>query len=259
MKKASYLINICFFILLGYLLWLTINADLEHHFSQQRTQKIKPLILSEHFPPDSIDSSANLTSIFPYDLYLKSQNYKSIHTMKADLAKLDSLFPGSVSKNRQVLSSTLTSELSKVTQNHFTTYQPDSLLNILKWAESFLFYSEIDPTNYILYQSIYQYWFDTIANSLHKFSYKNPSLKYDFKFEYIQARLMERGAVPDIKKTSFEKVIDNFIHNKWSHLLNASWSQSSGFQKLICLLIFLITIYGYICIIKMHWTKRLKV
>ena len=223
-----------------------------HHFSQQNISTITPFSLSVHFA-NNIDSTAQLSQIFPYELYLKSGNYKSIKVIKDDLIQLDSIFPKS--QNKRILSAVLTNQLSKRLNPYFESYQPDSLLQMLQWAEKFVYYADIDPTNDVFYQSIYQYWLDTISNTLHKFSYEKPSLKYDFKFEYLQTRLKEKGAVPDIKKTSFEKAIDNLIHNKWAHLINASWDQTSLFQKTVFLLLTVITFYGYISIIKLHCIK----
>ena len=189
--------------------------------------------------PDSVKEN------FPYREYTDSCNFWNITAIRKDLSCLDGLFK-EPSSNREALSIALTSELSPKLKDYLSVYQPDSLLILVQWVEKFKNYAELDPDNNIFYESIYEYWMDKISNELSIITVKNPSIKYNFKFKYLQTRCVEQRFSPGVKKTSSEKAIENLVYNKWGHLINASWHQSTVLQKFLFFLAVIIFAIGFV-------------
>lgn len=200
-------------------------------------------------------AAPNLLQDFPYETYLDSTNTRNIRVIKNDLALLES-FSNDVSTSQQIVSEALTTKLEPRLVNYLHPYNPDSLLVLVQWAEKFQHYAEIDPANDILHESIYNYWMDKVSNQLGKFSAEESSRKYDYKFKYLRSRCIEKRFVPAIKVTSEEKAFNNLVYGNYGHLLNASWNQTSILQKAVFVILVLLTLYGYICIIKQHVNKK---
>jgi len=254
MKKISTWISILLTIGLVAIVFLIVRADTGDNIPQQRdygyNSKFK---LADHLTSNSIrNRDIDIINNFPYKTYLDSANFHSIRAINNDVQTLDSLNALDKRENRRVFSRLLTTELSPRNTAYFVTYCPDSLLVLIQWAEKFQNYAELDPDNELLYQSVYHYWMDSIANTLQNFSEEMPSRKYDFKFKYLSTRCKEQRMSIGTKITSAEKGINNLIYGKWGHFINATWNQTSLLQKMLFLLIGSITLYGYFCIIKKH-------
>ncbi len=194
-----------------------------------------------------------LVKNFPWKDYLDSANWRNITCIKESLAQLDS-FSGDAGTNREMLSGVLTNKLSAKWEAKYNNYNPDSLLNIVQWAEDFRAYAQIDPGNDIFYESVVSYWLSYVTNKLAHFSQKKGSIKYSFKYKYLVARCHELKFTTPVKVSKTEKVLENLTAGKWAHLTDASWNQTSLLQKLVFLALMLITGYGYYLII----TKIIK-
>lgn len=155
-------------------------------------------------------------------------------------------------RNRQLISVALTDSLFEHynRQGHFKTFNPDFLTHLFQWAEKFNSYSEIEQSNSLLYGSIYNYWGSKISNHLGTLSQTNTSLKYQYKFRFLQSRCDEKRFSVSAKVGQVEKVAYNLISHQWSHLLNASWNQASYIQLIVFFVFGVITVYGYFLIIK---------
>ena len=185
----------------------------------------------------------DLLHSFPYDRYLDSANIWDINAVRHDLAVLDSV-TGDPDMNRRTLSNALTRELGERERRNLTSYQPDSLLRLIQWAEQFGYYSQYDANSDLFYESVYQYWFDLVANHLTEYSNRQPVLRHDFKFKYLVARCYEKKFATAVKITDFEKFVDNILYSHWGHLINATWTQASWSLKGLGLLFFALTLFG---------------
>jgi hypothetical protein len=191
---------------------------------------------------------AAIETVFPVKDYLDSANYEIISLVRADLDIMDSIYTDE-SANRRLLSEVLTSKLFEKDSARLANGGHDSLFAVLQWAEKFGTCAEIDEQNRILFKSIAAYWLSYITNRLASISADRPSEKYKFSFRYLLARCDEMKFTTGIKVTQMEKVVDNLTRNKWSHLISASWNQTSILQKLLFMMVIIITLFGYYLIV----------
>jgi hypothetical protein len=194
-------------------------------------------------------SAAGLTDSFPYKAYLDSANICDIISVKKDLNTLDSLYKD-LNISRRTLSNTLTLELYKRSEDKLKKYDPDYLLSMLQWSEKFKAYAQVEPENYDLFISVYDYWFTQISDKLVDYSKIDNSCKYEFKYKYLVARCNEKKHSVGLEVTKTEKFLQNLIDNKWDHLMNASWTQSSKLQKILFFAIIIFTLYAYYLLFK---------
>ncbi len=191
-----------------------------------------------------------LKTSFPYAIYLDSANLHDINAIRNNLAALDSMNHDNRMLNQEVLSIALTEKLEERIKSSFTSYNPDSLIQIIQWAEKFNSYSEIDQPNAILFQVVYSHWFNFVSNRLQTYYDKEYSIKYNYKFKYLSDRLKEKQFSTPIKGTYLEKTISNLIQKKWSYLFNKFWHATTPLFKLVILFLVLIIFFPYIYIFK---------
>ena len=244
MKKT--IIFFSLFFLASLLLYLVLKADYNTAILQKKDPPAKSVFTLK---PYLKELPANeIIQKFPEKNYLDSANYQNILFIKADLATLDSANPNE-SANRQLISTILTNKLFERDSARLSSFNLDTLLLQLQWAEKFKTYAEIDVQNRILYKSISSFWLSYICNRLTSYSSENPSVKYQFKYKYLVARCYELKFTCAVKVESIEKVVDNFTSNKWAHLTSALWDQTSKLQKILFLIFTLLSLYGYYLII----------
>jgi hypothetical protein len=252
-KKLLFLIT--FFSLVFFSLFCIVSPDRNSYLPNQRRIEPNKFNLDLHLN-GKIDKSEPITS-FPYKTYLDSADYFNLSSIKTDLAVIDKYYPSDSSISRQIISEALTNKYTGKTEINFQTYNPDSLLLMLQWAERFKYYSEasININDSLLFSSIHSYWLSFLSNKLSAYSKQNSKINHQFKFEYLAARLQEQNFPVPTTKTKVEKVTANLINSDWGHLLNASYNQASWKQVLILLLLFFIFLYGIYCIINKHFFK----
>jgi hypothetical protein len=187
---------------------------------------------------------------FPYEKYADSAGFRKINFLLEDLIIMDTLNPGNNLQNQQVLSVALTEKLEEQIRPKFEKYNPDSLIMIIQWAEKYEAYAEVDPEHATLFQVISSHWFNFASNTLRNYYDKEYTIKYNYKFRYINNRLRERKYLTTIKATYTEKVIDYIIQKKWSYLFNKFWYATGILYKSIVGLLVLIIIFPYFYIFK---------
>lgn len=217
-------------------------------------------------PPDNnFNLASHLTGInkdsllqfFPYQLYLDSSNFCNIQSIQKAIADLNTFNPADSSKNQEVIYMALTDKLAQRIEPSLKTYHPDSLLKILQWSNKFDSYKDLDTANARAYNAISGYWLGVVTNHLSAYAEVNSSLKYQFKFRYIQGLCQSRQYQPSIGDTGFEKIVLDSIDSRWSYLFQRFWFGTGWLFKLVVLLGFSLTIYGYSCIIIKH-LKQVK-
>jgi hypothetical protein len=195
-------------------------------------------------------NGTNISSQFPFKKYLAERENASVNIIKWDKRMLDEQFPELSNENSRILSIAFTDSLFEKQKNVFLTYDPDYLINLFQWIESFRYAALIDQENEILYASIFDFWLNQITSNLDKYSSESVNIKYDFKYRYLESKCTEYGFTFGTKVSSLEKVIYNIVDSNWAHLFDASWNQSTILQKILFLILLMITIYGYVLVVK---------
>jgi hypothetical protein len=192
----------------------------------------------------------NLSSQFPFKQYLGERVNASVSIIRWDKRMLDEKYPKLSNENSRIISIAFTDSLLEKEKNIFLTYDPDYLINLLQWTESFRYAPLMDEENEILYASIFDFWLNQITSNLDKYSSESVNIKYDFKYRYIESKCTEYGFTFGTKVSSLEKVIYNIVDSNWAHLFDASWNQSTILQKILFLFLLMITICGYVLVVR---------
>lgn len=246
MKNKYFLILIFSVCLVSFLYFLS-SIDYSKTLSKKNfdtsTSDSKNIInIDDHITKDE------LNSVFPFNKYVNERKKATISIIKWDKNLLDQKYPDNGNENNRILSIAYTDSLFEIEKNSFSTYNPDYLIELLQWTESFRYAALLDAENEILYASIFDFWLNKITSNLVAFSTENHSIKYDFKYKYLEAKCAEYGFTFGTKVSSLEKVIYNIVDSNWMHLFDASWNQTNTLQKLIFLLLLIVTCFGYILI-----------
>jgi hypothetical protein len=236
-------------------LYLFIRTDYDNQLPQRNNASNRSNFnLAPRF---AVIPEDRLAADFPYKAYLDSANYQSLQAIRTDLALMDTLYKDD-SKCREVLSETLTNRLKEKVDPALQQYRPDSLLQLVQWAERFQNYAEADRPNAVFHKSIATFWLTYVSNKLAAYAKNKSSLKYDFKYKYLVGRCYELKYSTPVIVTKMEKVINNLIGSKWGHLTDASWNQASWLQKIVFLILVLITLYAYYLLIKKITSRIMK-
>jgi hypothetical protein len=195
---------------------------------------------------------------FPYELYLDSANWCDILAIQKDIAVLNAFNPGERDKNQEVIYTALTNRLAERMEPSLKTYHPDSLLRILEWSNRFDDYKDLDTANARAYNAVSGFWLGFVANHLSAYAAKNSSLKYQFKFRYLEGICQSKQFMPSIGDSGFEKIVQDSIDSKWAYLFKRFWYGTGILFKLIVFFGLATTVYGYVCIITTHLKKIQK-
>jgi hypothetical protein len=213
--------------------------------------------VNDEQPHNNFDLSGHLRSVdpaqlkekFPYAPYLDSADYDHYTSLQSHIQSLDTFNPNDKMGNLEILSIALTEKLMLKTGQQYKTYRPDSLLALLQWAEKFKIYAEADKQHAILFNSVYSYWLDIIANKLNTFYEQDRSLKYAPKFNYLATRCYEQKFSVPIDNSKFEKIVQYFSETQFAYLYNRFWNGTSIWVKTGILALILFTLYGYYLLI----------
>jgi hypothetical protein len=196
----------------------------------------------------SIDP-VQLKEKFPYKVYLDSADYDHYDALQSHIQALDTFNPNNKMGNLELLSIALTEKLMDKNREQYQAYHPDTLLALLQWAEKFKVYGETDQEHAILFNSVYSYWLDMIANKLNTFYEHDRSLKYAPKFNYLATRCYEQKFSVPIDNSKFEKIVQYFSETQFAYLYNRFWNGTGFWVKTGILALILFTLYGYYLLI----------
>ena len=192
---------------------------------------------------------------FPYEIYLSKGNYCNIEAILRDLNYLSSLEVAGKSGSSDVLMDALTTHLEAKIGPSFDHYNPDSLIQLLHWANQFGHYANY-PSDYQLeYSVVHGFWLDYIANKLFAYTEADASVKYAHKFIYLRYNCELQQYRAPIGKTRIEKVVDYFIESKYSYLFERLWNGTSWVFKLVIFLGLMLTGYAFYRTIQYHFSK----
>jgi hypothetical protein len=242
--KTKYIVSLIFTICIVIIIYFISGVDQSKVIQKKNFDKNTSDFTDIITITGDIDES-DLSRYFPYKIFLEERKNASIHIIRWDKLLLDRKYPNRSNENNRLLSKAYTDSLFENEKSAFSAYNPDYLINLLQWTESFRYAALIDEENEILYASIFDFWLNKITSNLVSYSTENVSIKYDFKYRYLESKCTEYGFTFGTKVSSLEKVIYNIVDSNWMHLFDASWNQSSILQKIIFLLILIITCFGY--------------
>ncbi len=196
-----------------------------------------------HYPLiRSIDTSGGEIRI--RNSYIKMNTFCNVRGLENDITELKK-----ITKNKSTTDSLIFDVLAYKLYNRDSGKIKNLDLSLLsdkfQWAEKFYFFSEIDSTNADLFLGVYDFWIGRISDILRDHSVKQPDIIYTKQFNYLVARCNEKTYSVPVKVSNTQKFLHNLLNDKWSHLISATWSQSSLFQKIIFLLVFLVTVFSY--------------
>jgi hypothetical protein len=242
-KLISLFLSLVLALILVYVVYVVVRVDNNKSIPPApttfRTQQADISVLLQSLQTDQLQKK------FPFNEYLKTGNYDHPTMIQKDLHIMDSLYPTDLMSNQALLSMALTDSLYERKKHIFSGYQPDSLIQLIQWAEPYTHFSVFDKNAELLYMSVHDYWINKINNYISKYSQENSKVKYDFKFIYIFSRCAEKKMHIAPKVTYLEKVIDNIVRSQWGHLFEASWLASSFLQKVIFALFAICTLFAY--------------
>lgn len=202
-------------------------------------------------------ASNHLLDDFPYDAYLASGRYCSLSAIKSDLEALDSLNPTETRLNQDILAITLTEKLEEEIAESFLQFNPDSMIQLLQWANQFNIYKELDSTHGDLFEMIYFHWLNFISNKLGGYYQEDSSIKYDYKFKYLVSTCKSKQFSPPIGNTNLEKVVNYMIDKQYSYLFFRFWNNTGLLFKIGLLMLFTLGFYSAYRTIDLH-IKALK-
>ena len=252
--KVLFIISLPFSIIFLVLSVFALRNDSSDWPKKITEQSQKKFQLSKHLL--GLDSN-NVYKNFPYDMYLDSGDIFNINSIRKDLVLIDTSIKSSdKSLSIFLLSTALTNNLQEKLSPEFINFNPDRMIQLLRWAEKFDAYSEIDTNNFIFYNSIFISWTSFLQNKMTDYVKENNNIKYNSKFRYINDNLNFCGSIHKPQNSKSEKAIVYFFNSKWSYLFDRFWNATSVTFKLLFLLPLLITLYGYYCIITKHLIKK---
>lgn len=193
---------------------------------------------------------------FPYAWYLETRPFCDTKVLRRDLADLDSAFHHDVSLGRNLFITALTEQLEIRIRSALERYHADTLIRLAQWVDKFDAYRQLDDVQSRQYKIIYRHWMNVIANRLGQYYEADPAVKHDFKFRYLSAWCQSKNYAPPLGFTKTEKVLHHLMDQNWSYLFNRFWHGSGAGFKVVALLTLLLTLYGYWCIVRVHWLGR---
>jgi hypothetical protein len=198
------------------------------------------------------------TASFPVREFLDSANIRDANTVGGYLKVLDSIFPN-LEQNRELLSFVLTWKLLDYHYNRPIDHL-DSLLGIILWVQQFHYAQTSARDDYFFFESLSDFWTNQVAENLSRISEKSPALRYSFEYRYLVQRCAELDYYIPIHVLNYEKFAGNLVTSNWGHLANASYVQSSLWQKSAFVLFMLVFLYGfYVLIYKLvKFGKKLR-
>lgn len=205
--------------------------------------------MSAGLPADS------LMAEFPYEKYLCGGGFKSVAQVRSDIRRVDSLYPTLPMAGQQLVATALTDKLYRIHKEAFATYNPDSLLLFLEYAEPFRHYGEVDASNAIAYDVIFRFWLEKLVAHLSAFASADRSLMGDFSYRYIEARAARLRFNLNNRETAIEKFMYNLRAGNWAHLVSATWHDLRIGGRVSIAVLILFTGYAYFYLL-MNMRKR---
>jgi hypothetical protein len=187
--------------------------------------------------------------------FVYSASFCDLGKIRKDVKALDSIFENSA-QGRDIYISLLTDQLLSRVENSGIHRNIDSLIALSQWVNRFDNIKDTDPVNGKTYKIVYRFWMNYISNQLGRLVEESPDLKYQFKFRYLNAFCQSKKYFPPIGNTKIEKLSNYLTENQCGYILNRLWFGTGGLSKVVILALIMVTLYGYLCIFKIHFKKK---
>ena len=199
--------------------------------------------------------NSELSVGIPVKLYLNNGDFYNLSAIQHDLELISAHITSNDLESQMLLYTTLTEDLSVQYQTTLNGYYPDSLYMLLNWLDRINVFAELDDNNSTLFEATMQFWMDRITENIESNFKHNRRLKFSYKFRSIRDRCdhLKFGTVIGDKKV--EKLIYNMIDGNWSYVFERVLKATSLLEKALLLLFGILTMYGYICIVRVHLIK----
>jgi len=202
-----------------------------------------------------LNNCLNIDNLIDTIKFVRNNDFCDIKYLQKQI-----LFFNSINTSRsnvdQFFINALTTKIYDQDSSKFNKLDFIYLSDKFNWAEKFKAYAEIDEKNSMVFSVVYDYWLKKIANRLQRISVENDKIKYNHNYRFLVNKCSEHQYFISIHSTRFDKFIYNLTNQKWVHLVNASWNQSSVILKLLFFLFLFITVYSYyLVIIKIFQTN----
>lgn len=252
-KKLNYAITAILVTSIAYVLYAMINTNYSASIPPEKECPSEDSISILRFVRQS--SPDDPVATFPYDAFLNAASFCNIKHIQHDLNVLDSCFKNSQNIGKEIYVKALTEKLELRISKSFENPKLDSLITLAQWVEKFDCYKDIDETNARTYKIIYRHWMNFLSNHLGQYYETDSDIKYDFKFRYLIAFCQSKKYSPSLGDSMTEKVIANLLDHKWAYLLNRFWNGTGPAFKFATFAGLILTIYGFVCIFKIHLKK----
>ena len=159
--------------------------------------------------------------------------------------------------NIEVLIHALTNRLETKIKDRFETFNPDSLIMISQWVNEFKVYEKIDNQNGALYGIVYDHWMGFISSQLGRHYDNDSSVKFDFKFKYLQSICESKRFAPAVGMSNVEKVVEYTLGEEYDYLFNRFWNGTGVFIKGIIIILLFTFIYMLYCTYQYSFKKQI--
>jgi hypothetical protein len=133
----------------------------------------------------------------------------------------------------------------------------DTLQYFVEFSNLYWSAADLLPERKVLFRTIASSFTNKIAKSLIYFENKNKSIMYNNKFRFMSDYCNLKSVTVNIKLDSYSKFFLHFSNQRWAHILNATWDQSSLTLKLLISLILMISAVSYVIMVK-HLILKVK-
>lgn len=253
-KIVSVSIILIFFVSIFYIFYAAKAANYNNKIPIERTCTKLDSKLDFETVLENLDLSKP-KEVFPYNAYLESENYCGAEAIKHSLESLNKVNPNQENTNRAILIHALTEKLEAKIATRFQEFNADSLIILLQWIDDFKTYEKIDTKNGALYGIVYEHWMGFIANRLGVYYENNPSIKFNFKYKYLQSVCQSKKFALAVGMSNSEKVTKYLLNQEYCYLFNRFWNGTGISVKLIFALLFSFFIYMLYCTYRYSFKK----
>lgn len=255
LRIMLYSLTVLSFLLSGYTLYTAITANYNHSIPEEKGCEGK----KHSFDLASAVSTLNLKKIkqtFPYDKYLESGKYCDAASIGQDLATLNTLIPDQEDSNREIFIDALTNKLEEKTSSRFDNLNLDSLIIVSQWVDEFKTYERTSPNDGALYGIVYEHWMNFITNQLSTYYEKKPSIRFNFKFKFLQSICESKKYSPSVGKSKLQKVVEYSLEQEGDYLFNRFWHGTNFLIKLAFGILFFLFNYMIYCTYQYSFKKQ---
>jgi hypothetical protein len=133
----------------------------------------------------------------------------------------------------------------------------DSMQHLMEFSNLYWSASELETKYKVFFETIASYYTVKIANTLTYYGTLDPSLEAAPRYYYFSQYCSSKSCPVNIETPKVTKFFIHLANQRWSHLLNATWSDATIWLKFAVVSLFTLTCMSYFCLI-LFVVKKLK-